>query len=908
MNNVCIVYTRKILLIIILFGLLVGSSTVVFSCPVSEEPFTLLQPDGTSFSAHLIGNEDGVGNVTVDGNYAIKQNESGWWYYMDNTGGLTTLVGESAPLSTYHQGLYKSQENQVMILNEYSPQSFVTRTDDIKTIGTLNIPVIPVTFNDYNPMMTEGDIHAVIFDDPNKNIEHGNVNEYYKEVSYNQLDVQGQVDNWVTVNHSRNYYCSPNDKSGLINLGHDAIEEADKNFNFSEYAINNDGYVDCVIIVYAGEGNLSCAPAFTYAYKDFDYQTNDPYIGSNVGKQGTNVHVGTWIIVPELRNFTYERTMTCGITCHEFAHALGILCDTYGDYGVGRWDLMSGGCYNTYDSSNPNYKNGFEGNSPAHLSAWEKATLGWITPIQITNVSNITLPAVETLAGKNGTFQLLDNPTGYICRVPNGDTSKFNTPYDCRGEYFLIENRNETGYDRALPESGLLIWHVNQEDFKKYCDGTWESRENDKLLDLEEADGLPMSDQHYTTDPWYSPLHTTFNSTSNPNSNYQNSSWSGVSVTSISAASSNPNNPMSAIVGIPLSGYLSMKMHNISGSADGALSDYQVQFLVHNTTGTDTARDIYLNGGSFSWPNDFRFTNSNNQKLSYWIESNNSTIAVVWVKVDSIAGGSSSTTPINVYYGKANDPGESNGDATFILFDDFNDNSINASKWVKVLGSSSANVTEQNHELELLSGSGSSSRPFLRTLNNYSGNYVVDVDARYSGSNGILVATDWNGVLTGQYQGPQNAYVNIFVGWGSPNKFWEITKQVSGVNYVLGHLDNNMNTNFHKLTIIQKPQAVLRVDGTTILTGNNDNTYSSGYVGLGGREGQNGIQTFYDNFRIRKYTANPPVSDAGYTLSMVTFIPTGPQYETSQYVSDNKRNNSTTSSNTSLIANGSNSS
>ncbi len=48
------------------------------------------------------------------------------------------------------------------------------------------------------------------------------------------------------------------------------------------------------------------------------------------------------------------------------------------------------------------------------------------------------------------------------------------------------------------------------------------------------------------------------------------------------------------------------------------------------------------------------------------------------MKVASIPTGG---TTIKMYYGKAGDAGASNGDATFMLFDDFESSTINAAKW-----------------------------------------------------------------------------------------------------------------------------------------------------------------------------------------------------------------------------------
>lgn len=576
-----------------------------------------------------------------------------------------------------------------------------------------------------------------------------------------------------------------------------------------------------------------------------------------------------------------------GSYCHEMGHQYGLF-ECYASVGsqytgVGIWNLMGFGCL-----LDPQYKNESGlATCPAELSPWEKATLGFITPDKTDFSSRVELPPIET---DNIAIQILDNLNGYDYL-----TNKSNS----YGECFLLEyRRNDTKFGRGLPGEGLLIWHIDEHAEEN------QGGPDIRLIGLEEANNIddPASEYRYTV-PWFAPLHTFFNTASSPNSDLNSGGPSYVSVTDISEVPSDPDEPMQVTIGLPLAGYSSQKTHDIPASQDGALEDYQVRFIVHNTTGTDTDGDIYLNGGSQHWPYDFRFTNADNGKLSYWIEPNfTGERAAVWVKVDHIAA--SGSTRLNVYYGNSSDQGESNGDATFILFDDFDDNSINSSKWADV-SSGNADVNEQNHELELMSGSGSSSRPFLRTLNNYSSSYVVDVDARYTGSNGILITTDWDGLLYGTYMGPKNAYTNMFIGWGYPNKYWEIAKQVNGGYTVLGNHILNMNNSFHKVTVIQKPQIVIMVDGATMVTANSDTTFNSGHVGLGGREGLNGIQTFYDNFRIRKYTEHPPVADTGLMMAAATFIPTGSIYEPAQDTAMVKKNNTTISPGSDLAANGS---
>jgi hypothetical protein len=89
--------------------------------------------------------------------------------------------------------------------------------------------------------------------------------------------------------------------------------------------------------------------------------------------------------------------------------------------------------------------------------------------------------------------------------------------------------------------------------------------------------------------------------------------------------------------------------------------------------------------------NDLRFYDAADVQADYWIEYWNTNPvgqATVWVEVPT-AG----TTSLTLYYGNASATAVSNGDSTFIAFDDFSGSSVNASKWdvrgaVSVLGGS----------------------------------------------------------------------------------------------------------------------------------------------------------------------------------------------------------------------------
>jgi hypothetical protein len=69
-------------------------------------------------------------------------------------------------------------------------------------------------------------------------------------------------------------------------------------------------------------------------------------------------------------------------------------------------------------------------------------------------------------------------------------------------------------------------------------------------------------------------------------------------------------------------------------------------------------------------------------ELSYWIEEWDSAgkTARIWVKVPDIPSGGEAK--ITMHYGKPSASSSGNGDTTFDFFDDFEETSLNADKWL----------------------------------------------------------------------------------------------------------------------------------------------------------------------------------------------------------------------------------
>ncbi|MFW9847922.1 MAG: DUF2341 domain-containing protein [Candidatus Thorarchaeota archaeon] len=119
-----------------------------------------------------------------------------------------------------------------------------------------------------------------------------------------------------------------------------------------------------------------------------------------------------------------------------------------------------------------------------------------------------------------------------------------------------------------------------------------------------------------------------------------------------------------------LNGWQYRKMHTMNGVV-GAGTSYQIRIKVHYGYGEDSGEDVYLYGRSNPDFSDVRFTDiSNGLELNYWIETYvDSDFAIFWVKIPYNLDTDQS---FYMYYGNIWATTASDGDSTFIFFDDFN--------------------------------------------------------------------------------------------------------------------------------------------------------------------------------------------------------------------------------------------
>jgi hypothetical protein len=200
---------------------------------------------------------------------------------------------------------------------------------------------------------------------------------------------------------------------------------------------------------------------------------------------------------------------------HEFGHIINWpdLYDTNGgSEGVGEWSIMGSGNWTGVSLA---------GDSPAFADAWLKWYQGWITPTEVSGtLNNQAIPRAE------------DNATAFLLRPnPSGVDWLFGS-HSGTGEFFLVENRQYSGYDAALPGCGLLIWHIDE---SVTSTNSANANESHPLVGLEQADAhndLQNEVNRGDTGDPYPGNHSNydFNASTTPNSNLYSGSASNVSV------------------------------------------------------------------------------------------------------------------------------------------------------------------------------------------------------------------------------------------------------------------------------------------------------------------------------------------------------------------------------------------
>ncbi len=165
-----------------------------------------------------------------------------------------------------------------------------------------------------------------------------------------------------------------------------------------------------------------------------------------------------------------------------------------------------------------------------------------------------------------------------------------------------------------------------------------------------------------------------------------------------------------------LNGWTYRKAITITEQSGSDLTDYQVK--------------IELNSSNFDFSkanadgSDIRFAADDGTLLPYWIEEWDSVnqTAKIWVKIPSLLANSSIT--IYMYYGNPSAVSESNGEAVFDFFDDFNNTDLDLNKWAAF--ASGGNYSVANSYVTLSPVPNKSNAVALRSNAQFTNDIIVE--------------------------------------------------------------------------------------------------------------------------------------------------------------------------------------
>ncbi len=374
----------------------------------------------------------------------------------------------------------------------------------------------------------------------------GSVNDYFRAMSDGQFEFDFDIFGPIQLDNNRNYYGGTKDGVNdrrVAEMIKEACEYGKLDFpeiNFADYDTDGNGEVDLVAVIYPGQGENASMES-----------DRGDYVWPHEGKLSAITSTVKPLTIDGVKIDSYACSCELnigkgidgiGVLCHEFTHTLGLhdMYDTSngGNYGMSIWSLMDMG----------NYLGG--GFIPASYTAYERMATGWRMPTVLSKDTVVNnMKAIED----GGETFIIYNP-GY------------------QDEFFLLENRQPTGWDAGLNYggtdygSGLIITHVDYD--KSAWDGNrinTDKKQRCTIIHADNADGKATA-----KDVWGDPfpymsangltvLNNTFSNTSTPAAVLNNANSDGTMA-------------------------LNIAITNITQNADGTIS---FAFANKNVTGID---------------------------------------------------------------------------------------------------------------------------------------------------------------------------------------------------------------------------------------------------------------------------------------------------------------------------------
>jgi len=416
----------------------------------NPEPAKVSQPDGTTLTIQLHGDEFSSHTTTIDG-YTVARCEDNAYRYVVLEGDeiivTDILAHEVDRRDTKELEFCASHKKHLTVLSE-TAESNIRRTQEMNKAGAVPYLdnfrglIILVNYNDcsigknnpqelFNDMVNKEGYTGYLDEDEGWQEYTGSVRDYFTDSSMGafvpQFDVVGPVDIDFSMYDA-------NRTSNAKNLVKEALRQANPLVDYTLYDQDGDGVVDMFYVIFAGYASSSSGNDSRLLWPHASYITSESFKldGMKFSRYACSTSMYGWDTEKRHDN------VLCGIgtICHEFSHVLGLRdhydTDSNGSITPAKWDVMASGSHND------------KGRTPVAYNLFERTALGLAEPVRIEEPGNYELP------------ELTQNNQGYMIM-----SGKENV-------YFLLENRQQIKWDSSMAGHGMLVWRVDSTDVTKW--------------------------------------------------------------------------------------------------------------------------------------------------------------------------------------------------------------------------------------------------------------------------------------------------------------------------------------------------------------------------------------------------------------------------------------------------------
>jgi len=464
-------YMRKFSTLFLAFIILAMQQ--LFAVPANPAPATFIQSDGSEVTVHLRGDEFFSWHETVDG-YTLLRQDNGDFVFATldpNFELVSTQMLASDPNNrtpqhveflqktgrhavSLSENLQRGLENRRMRNELFEQRSarrspMVPASQQTPQIGRQMIVLVEFADVHFLPSYTGTPFYGKRLFDSIMNAENhtingamGSVRQYFLDVSNGLFDAQSTVFAPVRLLNNRAYYGA--------NVGGDDVRPhimvqqalqllANRGEDFTPFVNPVTNRVDGVHVIFAGcgEENTGCPAEAIWSHKWTISGTANPMTFGGV-------EFLNYSVSPELAGGATSTVPThIGVITHELGHSLFGWPDSYSVQATnpstgfpipgtgncvdfGNWCVMANGVWNN------------QGRTPAKPSAWFVADAGWVEE------------------------RVLDTPQDIVMPNPAQNRVIYRINTQTAGEYFLLDNRQQVGWDQFIPSNGLLISHVDR--------------------------------------------------------------------------------------------------------------------------------------------------------------------------------------------------------------------------------------------------------------------------------------------------------------------------------------------------------------------------------------------------------------------------------------------------------------